>query len=61
MLQALRGALVYKKKGPTRLTDNILYERLQNIKIGPFSYFLEEYYIFFEGIFTIFDKRPKIE
>jgi hypothetical protein len=35
MRQAHHGALVYKK-GLTRLTDSILYEGLQNLKIGPF-------------------------
>jgi hypothetical protein len=36
MLKALYGTLLHKtKKGPTRLTDSNLYERVQNIKNGP--------------------------
>jgi hypothetical protein len=54
MLQDVNGASVHKKKGPIRLTDNILFERLQNIKKLDHFYFLKNYYIFFEGIFTIF-------
>jgi hypothetical protein len=43
---------LFMKKGPTWLTDNILYEKAK--KLDHLFYFLKEYLIFF-------DKSPKNE
>jgi hypothetical protein len=32
IMQAIHGGLIHKEKGSTRLTDSILYKKVQNIE-----------------------------
>ena len=52
ILQALNGNLLHKKKGLTRVTNRILYERVHKIKNWT------NIFLFFEEIFSFFlEKR----
>jgi hypothetical protein len=50
------SSLWHKKKGHTRLTDSILYERLQKTKKWTIFLFFERIFYIFEGFWLFWQK-----